>query len=447
MIPERLSRWRSAGRRLVRGRPVLEAVASGAMALGRALVAGFYRVALSPFGRVRRRADAAVQAEIEARTDAYNEAAEDYFRDFHDPGFLRNKPFSEADGFADRLFNLGVLFRGARLRPGDVVLDFGAGSCWMSHFLHRYGCKTYSVDVSETALALGRRLFEEDSNTDWALEPEFVLYDGHSIPLPDDCCDKILVNDAFHHVPNQRRILTEFARLLRPDGIVAMREPGQEHTANPETVEEAKLGVLENDIFVEDLALLAAECGLAGATLIPASADALIEIDAADLGPFMRGKGFPHYWWTLCRTLEHGHFLFLRPSRVPTTRAPRLLSAEIWVLGSSTLHARPGEALPVRVAVRNCGDTTWLGADSHGTPGWTRLGVHLEGAGRSDYDWLRAELPRDMPPLDRVELELELPPLERPGDYRVSFEMVIEGRQWFATPGEDLFEVSLVVGE
>ena len=48
-----------------------------------------------------------------------------------------------------------------------------------NHFLNRYGCKTIAVDVSATALRLGRTLFERDSATRWDLEPEFLVYDGH----------------------------------------------------------------------------------------------------------------------------------------------------------------------------------------------------------------------------------------------------------------------------
>ena len=48
-----------------------------------------------------------------------------------------------------------LLIAGARLRPGDTVIEIGAGSCWLSHLLNRYGCRTIAVDVSPTALAPG----------------------------------------------------------------------------------------------------------------------------------------------------------------------------------------------------------------------------------------------------------------------------------------------------
>ncbi len=157
------------------------------------------------------------------------QAAERYFAEYRDPQFLIEKPFSDAPDFAGHLIAVGILVAAARLRPGDTVVEFGAGSCWLSHFLNRFGCRTISVDVSETALAVGRRLFERDPRTNWSLDPQFLPYDGHTLPLEDASCDRIVVYDAFHHVPNQRVVLTEMHRVLTAEGIVAMSEPGKGH--------------------------------------------------------------------------------------------------------------------------------------------------------------------------------------------------------------------------
>ena len=148
-------------------------------------------------------------------------------RKYRDPQFLIDKPFSDTPDFAAHLIAVGVLVAAARLRPGDTVVEFGAGSCWLSHFLNRFGCRTISVDVSETALAVGRRLFERDPRTNWSLDPRFLPYDGYTLPLEDASCDRIVVYDAFHHVPNQRVVLTEMHRVLTAEGIVAMSEPGK----------------------------------------------------------------------------------------------------------------------------------------------------------------------------------------------------------------------------
>ena len=170
--------------------------------------------------------------ELIANLDEYNKASERYFADYKDHAYLVGKPYTDTVNFARRLFDIGVLVHWLRLSPGEVLVELGAGTCWLSHFINRFGCRTIAIDISPTALEIGRKLFERDVLTNWDLDPQFLPYDGHRIPLPDGHVDKMLVYDAFHHVPNQSEILTEMARVLKSGGIVAMCEPGKGHGAN-----------------------------------------------------------------------------------------------------------------------------------------------------------------------------------------------------------------------
>src|SRR5262245_18511761 len=97
-------------------------------------------------------------AHIEARTDEFNRAAEAYFANLGAAAHLLDKPFSEPESCGRRLITAGTLIDALRLEPGDTVLELGAGTCWLSHFLNRYGCRTLALDVSSSALALGRQL-------------------------------------------------------------------------------------------------------------------------------------------------------------------------------------------------------------------------------------------------------------------------------------------------
>lgn len=422
----------------------------------RGLADALLRVLLTPLGRSRPSGRPIESADLVARTDELNRAAEGYFANYEDRAFLLDKPFSDRPSFAKRLFDMGVLFDRLQVRPGDVVVELGAGSCWVSHFLNRFGCKTIAIDVSSTALEVGRELFERDPATRWELEPQFLAYDGHRLPLPDGACDGIVINDAFHHVPNQRELLTEMARVLVEDGRVAMCEPGMEHSSSEESVREVEeTGVLENDLIVEDLAALAVDCGFAGVNVAVSGPRAVVEVPAARLGSFTRGWGFRPYWMRLCEVLEEGHYLVLyKHAPLATTRRPRQLTAEIRIeRPRRKLRLSPGQAGRLRVAVRNPGDTRWLAAPDE--PGWTRLGAHLHPGGHEsgaapagpvDFDWYRAELPGDLDPEESVRLDLELPPLTEPGLYRVELDLVVEGVTWFAERGSKTATVELEVG-
>ena len=402
------------------------------------------RFALLPFRLPSPPGRAVENPRVVARTAAYNEAAERYFAEHPEPSSLLTKPFSDSGQFARHLVAAGVLIAGARLRPGDTVAEIGAGSCWLSHLLNRYGCRTIAVDVSTTALALGRQLFERDSWTNWSLEPRFLPYDGRRLPLDDGSCDRIVVYDAFHHVPNQRELLAEMHRVLRADGVAAMSEPGPGHASSPASVAEtANWDVLENELAVADVAALAEAAGFDEVNVLAEGPTRRHELPARGIGRFLGGRGFRRYWADLRHELAGHHYLLLhKGSSLATTARPGRLASRLRILrpaGPVTL-AR-GEPLQVVLRVTNTGDTRWLRRGAGASrAGWTRLGVHLHESGEPlgrviDFDWHRAALDRDVDPGERFIARLTLPVIECPGAYDLHFDLVVEGVTWFAAHG------------
>ena len=431
-MPTRTALHRAV-RRIFHQSPAIEAATLG-------LLDVWCRLALLPFRRARRHGQVAEDASLVTGTDRYNRAAEQYFATIDDPSFLIGKPFSEPAALPKHLIDAGVLLSALRVAPGDVVMEIGAGSCWLSHMLNRYGCRTIAVDVSPTALTLGRRLFEADTRTNWQLHPEFLSYDGHRLPAADASCDGIVINDAFHHVPNQRELLMEMHRVLRTHGIVAMSEPGRGHGATAQSVREATdSGVLENELVLEDVATLARDCGFASVQVVLASPFAHDAIDASDLGAFMGGKGFARYWKAYCAALEQHHYITCAKRALGhTTRRPSKLSAQIRTGSTSIESARAGEPFTTELIITNTGDTTWLGDDTPRS-GWTRVGAHLyrDDGTRTlvDFDWWRHPLPGEVPPGATVTLPAEWPPLRAAGTYIITVDLVIEQVAWFADFG------------
>ena len=145
--------------------------------------------------------------------DELNQTAEAYFASLTEWDHHLAKPFSRTDEAPAMLINLAVLLQGLRLSPGDVVLDFGGGTGWLSRFLTQLGCRAIALDVSTTALDIARALYERMPVAGAQPAPQFLLFDGRRIDLPDASVDRIACFDAFHHAPNPEEMLREFARV------------------------------------------------------------------------------------------------------------------------------------------------------------------------------------------------------------------------------------------
>ena len=153
--------------------------------------------------------------------------AELYYRNISDPTPQMAKPFSSILEAPDLLCKLGLLISGLKLGKSMVVLDFGAGTCWLSRFLNQLQCSTICVDVSITALNIGKKLFNNFPIIGELSNPpgSFILM-AIALMIEDESVDRIVCFDTFHHIPNQNEILREFFRVLKPGGIVGFSEPG-----------------------------------------------------------------------------------------------------------------------------------------------------------------------------------------------------------------------------
>lgn len=51
-----------------------------------------------------------------------------------------------------------------------------------------------------------------------------VRSDARTIPVKTESIDAVLIVDAYHHLPQPQRVLTEVSRVIRPGGVVLIRE-------------------------------------------------------------------------------------------------------------------------------------------------------------------------------------------------------------------------------
>jgi SAM-dependent methyltransferase len=147
-------------------------------------------------------------------------------------------------------------------RPGDTVLDLGAGACWASAWLRGLGFRTISVDIADEMLGIGRARLGSDALV--------VAGDLEALPLMAGSADKAICLNALHHLPDPASAIAEVHRVLGPHGAVVFSEPGLGHAVEPHSIRAAQeFGVLEREVRVRDLMRHCAEAGFGHVRIKP----------------------------------------------------------------------------------------------------------------------------------------------------------------------------------
>ena len=390
---------------------------------------------------------------MRSRTEEFNRAAEVYWKDVLGEASARrhvlNKPFASVTDAPSMLYRLGLALSELRLGLGHVVLDFGAGSCWLSSCLNRLGCRTIAVDVSPAALDLGRELFRVDPRQRPELEPRFLPYDGHRLPLPAESVDRVACFDAFHHVPNPEELLAEFHRVLRPGGRVVLAEPGEGHSHSElSAFETDRCGVLESDVDLVELQRRALAAGFTAVRAKPYPDPEAMSLDAAEYVRLMEGEGALLPMAALQRSLRNFFVItLLKGDEVRDSRQPGRLRAAIeWRGPEGALRGGAGALVPLPLRIRNEGDTLWR-HEPDAAGGYVMVSGHLADAeGRTVRSgFFRTALPRSVAPGEEVDVVAEAPLPAEGGSYRLRVDLVDEHVMWFSQAGSKVLERELTV--
>ncbi len=404
------------------------------------------------------------------------ETAERYYAELPDCTHVLSKPFGSLLEAPVLLPRISPFLAGLRLGKSMTVLDFGAGTCWLSRLLNQLQCATISVDPSRTALELGRRLFEMSPIVgSYILPPRFVPFDGEHIDVPDGSVDRVACFDTFHHVPNQRQVLSEFYRVLRPGGIVGFSEPGPAHSQSPQAQEEMRTHkVLENDIRLDEIRALAYDMGFTDLRVklvldpnLDLTFQEYMSIVHSPAALWKRNKGIRRL---ISLRTAIGDLLRVRPrdseSDSPCVPAlvDKVLNAMVSYMPGATVffltkgafisdsriasglqyemdvlaadrQGHAGQAMDLTVRVQNVGQGIWLHANIQDI-GVVRLGVHLLGADHQmlNNDFARGELGRDIAPGESATVTCAITCPE-PGDYVLGLDLVSEQVIWFEMLG------------
>jgi SAM-dependent methyltransferase len=186
------------------------------------------------------------------------------------------EPFSAGRAAGRLIFDFGVMASTLKQDQLDYpILDFGAGTAWVSEFCARMGLKTVSFDIHGDLEACVASRIESDRRIDPGLM-SFVHGDGHAMPFGADEFGHLLCYDTLHHMHSYPGVFAEFFRVLRRRGRAIFVEPGARHSQSPETVafvEQMKKHDptwIERDVVLEEIDNVAKSAGFVnGLTIVP----------------------------------------------------------------------------------------------------------------------------------------------------------------------------------
>lgn len=129
-----------------------------------------------------------------------------------------DEPQQELDAATDNLtLRLG---NSAQLRPGLDVLDVGCGDGQTACFLaERFACRVVGISTGKKGVDRARRL---SRSRGLSQSVAFRVRDGMDNRFPDGSFDRVWVMQSSHFMLDKRSLFAECARVLRPQGRLAL---------------------------------------------------------------------------------------------------------------------------------------------------------------------------------------------------------------------------------
>lgn len=109
------------------------------------------------------------------------------------------------------------------LDESSEILDLGTGTAQIPIELlrRRSSCRVRAVDLAESMLELGRQNVAAAGFSD-RIRLERV--DAKRLPYPAARFALVISNSIVHHIPEPRQVLAEASRVLRPGGLLFIRD-------------------------------------------------------------------------------------------------------------------------------------------------------------------------------------------------------------------------------
>lgn len=123
---------------------------------------------------------------------------------------------------------LTVDFDRLGLRPGERILDMGAGAGRHAFEAYRRGGDVVAFDMDAEELERVRELFvamREGGEVPAGAEADVKEGDALALPFADGEFDRVIAAEVLEHIPADIQAIEELVRVLRPGGTLAVSVP------------------------------------------------------------------------------------------------------------------------------------------------------------------------------------------------------------------------------
>ena len=175
---------------------------------------------------------------------------------FFGPGY--SSPFNPWNPeFTVYLISLfGAVRRCSARSAASVVVDSGCGYAWTTEWLFRSGLRRHwRRHLPHVSRDRRQRI--------GSFRPHLVVGDVENLPLASATADAILAYESFHHIPDRRRAMASYDRVLETAGRSSSPSPAASTKAPQVSVDAMeKYGILERGMELDDVAGYAAGTAL-----------------------------------------------------------------------------------------------------------------------------------------------------------------------------------------
>jgi SAM-dependent methyltransferase len=123
---------------------------------------------------------------------------------------------------------LTVDFTRFPLAAGDRVLDLGCGAGRHAFECYRRGAQVVALDRNGEEIREVAKWFTAMKEAGEAPEGATATAmegDALNLPFPDESFDVVIISEVMEHIPDDKGVLAEMVRVLRPGGRIAITVP------------------------------------------------------------------------------------------------------------------------------------------------------------------------------------------------------------------------------